>query len=143
MHPLVIPPGEGDDYDWEADHVRVKTPGSVTDGQVTIVEDILKPGFHLARHHHRRMAELFYILEGAVTFIFDSETVVAVPGMTVNIPANVRHEVLCDAGGRLLTIFVPGGFDDYLARCAELSEEQSSDPAFLEHLAQEYDIWQD
>ena len=141
--PLVVPAGAGPDYDWSADHVYVKTPGAFTDGAVTIVEDTLKPGFHLARHHHQRMSELFYILEGEVTFVFDDTTTVASVGMIVNVPPNVRHEVRCEQGGRLLTIFTPGGFDEYLASCASLTAEQAADAALQADLAQRYDIWPD
>ena len=37
----------------------------------SLVEDTMKPGFHLGRHHHKKMTEIFYILEGELTLIFD------------------------------------------------------------------------
>lgn len=139
----IIAAGAGPDYDWSADHVFVKTPAEVTAGRVTVVEDTLKPGFHLPRHHHKQMAELFYILEGEVVFTFDDETVTATPAMMVNIPAGVRHDVRCAEGGKLITIFSPGGFDSYLAECAAMTPEQSADPEFNLALAHRYDIWAD
>ena len=139
----LVPTGGGLDYDWSNDHVFIKTPLELTDGRVTVVEDILKPGFHLATHHHRAMVEIFYVLEGEVTFRFDDETVVATPGATVSVPANARHEVDCPAGGRLITIFTPGGFDHYLAGLAALTPAELADAALLSSLAERYDIWPD
>jgi quercetin dioxygenase-like cupin family protein len=137
----IFPPGAGAEYDWSSDRILVKTPGDVTDGRVTIIEDHLKPGFHLARHQHRVMAELFYILDGEVIFAFDDEIVNAVAGTTVNVPAGTWHEVTCSEGGRLLTIFTPGGFDDYLAESAALSSDEAADSETVTRLAQRYDIW--
>ena len=61
----VIRPGEGLHYDWTKDHIVVKTTLGITDGRVTVVEDTIKPGFHLPRHHHKRTVEIFYVLDGA------------------------------------------------------------------------------
>jgi quercetin dioxygenase-like cupin family protein len=75
----------------------------------------LKPGFRLPALRHRSKVEIFYILDGEVTFAFEDETVIATPGTTVAVPPNLRHEVTCPGGGRRVTIFTPGGFDRYLA----------------------------
>ncbi len=143
MDPLIVPAGAGPEFDWEADRVFVKTPAEFTDGRVTVVEDSLKPGFHLARHHHRQMAELFYVLDGEVTFTFDESATVATAGDTVNVPPGVRHQVASEHGARLLTIFTPGGFDGYLSACASLSPEQAADAAVQVDLAERFDIWTD
>jgi quercetin dioxygenase-like cupin family protein len=137
----IVRPGEGAEYDWSSDRILVKTPHEVTAGRVTIIEDQLKPGFHLARHQHKRMAELFYILDGEVIFAFDDETVVVGPGTTVNVPQGTWHEVSCADGGRLITIFTPGGFDDYLAESKALSPGDAADPDLTKSLAERYDIW--
>jgi quercetin dioxygenase-like cupin family protein len=137
----IVQPGGGVDYDWANDHIYIKTPLEVTDGRVTLAEDLLKPGFHLARHHHRKMTELFYVLEGEVSFAFDDETQLATVGAVVNVPAGVWHEVDCTDGGRMITIFTPGGFDHYLAELAGMSPEQFADAALMETLGERYDIW--
>lgn len=109
MKQQVIESGGGPEYDWANDHICVKTTCDHADGRVTVVEDTLKPGFHLARHHHKKMTEIFYILEGEVTFNFEDQTVVASRGMTINIPPNVSHEVRSEKGARLITVFSPAG----------------------------------
>lgn len=141
MRQQVVERGQGQDYDWSNDHIFVKTTQGLTDGRVTLVEDVLKPGFRLPRHHHRVMVEIFYILEGEVVFRFDDEVVIATPGMTITIPALVWHAVQSEGGGRLLTIFSPGGFDRYLEEVAALDEVQLADAVLLTALAERYDTW--
>ncbi|MGH8865660.1 MAG: cupin domain-containing protein [Burkholderiales bacterium] len=137
----IIESGGGPSYDWANDHICVKTTCDHADGRVTMVEDALKPGFHLARHHHKKMTEVFYVLEGQVTFKFDDERVVASRGMTINIPPNVAHEVVSKAGARLITVFSPGGFDKYLKEMAAMTEAQFADEALMRTLAEKYDTW--
>lgn len=141
MKQQVIPAGGGREYDWANDHVYVKTSMDLTDGRVTVVEDTLKPGFHFALHYHKRMTEIFYILDGEITFAFGPEIVVTTPGMTVNVPPNVLHEVSCQKGGRLITVFSPGGFDRYLEKLASCTSAQFQDETLMQSLAEEYDIW--
>lgn len=58
--------GEGENYNYSQDHCFVKLSSRHTNGELCVVEDKLKPGFFLARHHHKIMTEVFYILEGEV-----------------------------------------------------------------------------
>ena len=140
-HSIVLP-GQGKDYDWSKDHVFVKSSFDLSDGRLTLVEDHLKPGFFLARHHHKKMIEIFYVLEGFVEFAFDDETIIAAPGTTLNVPPGVRHEVRCLEGARLLTIFSPGGFDRYLEDLVALTEGQYADAGFMRSLSERYDIFE-
>ncbi len=141
MKQEVIESGGGPSYDWANDHICVKTTCDHADGRVTVVEDTLKPGFHLARHYHKKMMEIFYVLEGQVTFDFEDEKVVASPGTTINIPPNVTHEVKSENGARLITVFTPGGFDKYLEKLAAMTEAQLADKALMQSLSEQYDTW--
>ena len=142
MKQHVVRAGEGPEYDWSQDRISVKSPMELTDGRVSVVVDTLKPGFHLPAHWHRSMVEIFYILEGEVTFAFEDEATVATPGTTVTVPANTRHELTCPDGGRLVTIFTPGGFERYLAELAALTPAQLDDADVVRELGERYDIWQ-
>jgi mannose-6-phosphate isomerase-like protein (cupin superfamily) len=137
----IVLPGQGKTYDWSQDQISVKSTLDLSDGRVTLAEDRLKPGFLLARHHHRKMIEIFYILEGEVKFAFDDETVVCAPGTTVSVPSGVHHEVTSAGGARLLTIFSPGGFDTYLEELSALTESQYADAAFMRALDERFDIF--
>lgn len=137
----IIQPGKGIEYEWSSDHIFVKSLGHLADGRVSMVEDTMKPGFHLGRHHHKKMTEIFYILEGELTLIFDNDTVVASAGTTINVPPNVWHEAKSENGAKMLSVFSPAGFEDYLAQLKTLSDDQFSDAAFMQALNEKYDIW--
>jgi mannose-6-phosphate isomerase-like protein (cupin superfamily) len=138
----IVLPGQGKSYDWSKDHIFVKSSLDLSDGRLTLAEDHLKPGFHLARHHHRKMIEIFYVLGGIVEFAFDDEKVAATPGTVLNVPPGVWHEVRSVEGARLLTIFSPGGFDRYLEELVALTEGQYADAAFMTALSERYDIFE-
>ncbi len=142
MKQEIVLPGQGKSYDWSKDHVHVKSRLELSDGRITLVEDRLKPGFFLARHHHKKMIEVFYVLEGTVVFAFDDEKVAATAGTTLNVPPGVWHEVTSPEGAKLLTIFSPGGFDNYLEELVALTEAQYADAAFMRTLSERYDIFE-
>jgi len=142
MKQQIVLAGQGKSYDWSKDHVVVKSTLDLSDGRLTLVEDRLKPGFSLARHHHKRMIEIFYVLDGVVEFVFDDETILATPGTTLNVPPDVWHEVRSPEGAKLLTIFSPGGFDRYLDELVVLTESQYGDAAFMRELSEKYDIFE-
>jgi quercetin dioxygenase-like cupin family protein len=141
MRQQIILPGQGKSYEWAKDHVFVKSTMDLSGGRVTLVEDRLKPGFTLARHHHKKMIEIFYVLEGSVEFVFDDEAVVAAPGTTLNVPPDVWHEVRSLEGATLLTIFSPGGFDSYLEELVSMTESQYADVALMQEMSERYDIF--
>ena len=141
MNYEIVQPDKGIEYEWSSDHIFVKTIGKLAEGRVSVVEDTMKPGFHLGRHHHKKMTEIFYILEGELTLIFDDETVVASVGTTINVPPNVWHEAKSENGAKMLSVFSPAGFEDYLAQLKTLTDEQFTDEAFMQALNEKYDIW--
>ena len=138
---LAVAQGGGRSFEWANDRISVKTSSDVTGGRVSVVEDMLKPGFHLPRHHHRVMTEIFYVLEGSVSFIFDTETVQATTGITVNVMPNTWHEVKSERGGKLITIVSPGGFENYFAELSLMTPEQLASEHLMSELSERYDSW--
>ena len=66
-------------------------------------------------HLHRGWDELFYIVEGEMTFLIDGVEHAASAGAFVFIPRGVLH-TFWNAGSRparQLTVFTPGGIEDY------------------------------
>jgi quercetin dioxygenase-like cupin family protein len=141
MRQSIVAAGAGTAYEWSSDHITVKTPLELTEGRVTVVEDTLRPGFNLPRHHHRAMTEVFYVLEGEALFTFDDEDVIGTGGMTVTVPPAVWHACSSTDGARLLSIFTPGGFDHYLADLAAMDEVMLADADLVSALGERYDIW--
>lgn len=137
-----IKSGEGDNYPYAQDHCFVKIASKDTGGQLCLIEDTLKPGFHLARHHHKIMTETFYMLEGTMELIFDDETILLQKGDTITVPPNVWHEAKCEFGGKMLTVFEKGEFDTFLQGFLSMSNEQFEDAEFIKAYAEKFDIYE-
>lgn len=134
--------GEGKNYNYSQDHCFVKLSSDKTNGELCMVEDTLKPGFHLKRHHHKIMTEVFYMLEGEMELIFDDETLLLREGDTLTVPPNVWHEARCKNGGKMLTIFKNGEFDRFLAQLSTMTEEDFSNAAFMKSFSEKFDIYE-
>ncbi len=137
----LVKAGAGPNYNYSQDHCFVKVSSDQTNGALGMVEDTLKPGFHLARHHHKVMTEVFYMLEGELELLFDDQSIILKPGDTITVPPNIWHEARCKAGGRMLTIFKDGQFDRYLERLSQLPEEAFKDEAKMQKLNEEFDVY--
>ena len=139
----VIRKGEGENYNYSQDHCFVKLSSRDTNGELCFVEDTLKPGFYLGRHHHKIMTEVFYVLEGEVELIFDDETIVAKPGDTITVPPNVWHAARCEKGGKMQTIFKNGRFDVYLETLSKMTDENFADKELMKSISAEFDIYEE
>ena len=137
----VIRKGEGNNYNYSQDHCFIKLSSHHTNGELSFIEDTLKPGFYLGRHHHKIMTEIFYFLEGEVDLIFDDETIHCKPGDTVTVPPNVWHAARCDEGGKMLSIFKNGKFDLYLEKLSKMKDEDFEDAELMKAVNAEYDIY--
>ncbi len=137
-----VPPGGGLSYDWAQDHTFVKVAAADTGGAFALMEDNLKHEFALGLHLHRQHAETFYILEGNVEFFIDGGWMTATPGSAIHIPPGVPHAVTLPGGqtGKMLMIFQPAGFDQYLAELTAMTDRDLADAKRMAELALKYDI---
>ena len=139
----LVPPQGGKNYDWSADHTFVKVSAQDTGGQYTLMEDNLKSNFALGLHLHRYHAETFYILDGDIDFYIDGDWTTAVPGTCIHVPPGVPHACTMAKGseaGRMLMIYQPSGFDQYLAELASFKDADFADSAKMAALNEKYDI---
>ncbi len=90
----IIPPNHGSSFDIAGVHLRWKARGEQTDYSFSINEQRLHEGEGVPLHHHP-YAEVFYVLDGPVTFLSgdyaNTSTTVCETGATVVIPANAVH----------------------------------------------------
>ncbi|MFY0608302.1 MAG: cupin domain-containing protein [Cyclobacteriaceae bacterium] len=135
--------GEGENYNYSQDHCFVKLSSRETNGELCIVEDTLKSKFHLKRHHHKIMTEVFYMLEGEMELIFDTETIKLKEGDTITVAPNVWHEAKCENGGKMLTIFKNGEFDIFLEELSTMTEAQFADSQFMKSFSEKFDIYEE
>jgi uncharacterized cupin superfamily protein len=64
-------------------------------------------------HEHEANEELFYVLEGTMTFQAGDDFVDAPQGTFLRIPAGVTHDFQNRSAARagVLNVFIPGGFE--------------------------------
>lgn len=138
-----VAPGGGQDYDWSADHTFVKVSAADTGGQYTLMEDNLKANFSLGLHMHRYHAETFYILDGSVDFFIDGDWITSKTGACLHVPPGIEHACLLSDGcssARMLMIYQPAGFDQFLADLATMNDVDFDDLAKMKALEEKYDI---
>lgn len=140
---IYIPNGQGENYNYSQDHCFIKVSSKDTNGELCLIEDTIKAGFHLKRHHHKVMTEIFYMLEGEMELIFDDEKIVLKEGDTITVPPNVWHEAKCEEGGKMLTIFKNGQFDIFLEQLSTLTDEDFSNPEFMNSFSAQFDIYEE
>ena len=140
---LFIRKGEGKNYNYSQDHCFIKLSSRDTNGELCIIEDSLKPGFHLKRHHHKIMTEVFYMLVGELELVFDDETIILKEGDTITVPPKVWHEAKCIEGGKMLTIFKNGEFDIFLEELSTMTEKDFSNKEFMKSFSEKFDIYEE
>lgn len=82
------------------------------------------------------------MLDGEVEFTLDDESVLALPGTTLNVPPNVWHQARSPPGAPLLTIFSPGGFDRYPEELVALPESRCAEADFMREPSERDDIFE-
>jgi quercetin dioxygenase-like cupin family protein len=74
------------------EHIVVRASGAQTGGRLLAFDLFLPPGAHVpARHVHPIQAEQFTVVAGRMRFTLGRRTIVAGPGETVVVPAQVPH----------------------------------------------------
>ena len=84
--PVFLEQGEGQITQLEFGNRTVKLSGAETDGQATMIEETLKPGFERISSSPSDEAEVLYVLEGALELHIADRTQSAEPGDTLYFP---------------------------------------------------------
>jgi len=111
---IVLRAGEGRAYALGAMRSVFKADGAETADTYSISEWWLDP--HTpgpGAHSHDANDDIFYVLEGTMTFLLGDQHVDATRGDFVRVPANVTHdfENRGDVPVGVLNIYIPGGFE--------------------------------
>lgn len=116
---IFLPAGAGRPYDAGPMHAVFKADGAETDDRYCVSEWWLEAGQPgPGPHSHEANEELFYVLEGAMSFLVGAEWIEAPRGSFLRIPAGTTH----DFGNRsekrasVLNVFIPGGFETLMPR---------------------------
>jgi quercetin dioxygenase-like cupin family protein len=108
--------------------IRVLLHGEQSDGQVSVMDNTVPPGWEGPPLHHHDFDEAFYVLEGEPTFQLGQELRTAGPGEVVFAPRGAHHTFAnpSDMPARYVLVCTPAGFERYFARLQ--AEQAGVDP---------------
>lgn len=136
----VIRPHEGLSGDLGIVKMRVILPSADTGGAYSLRDFSGGQGPWTVLHVHNHCEESFYVLEGTFTFTLGDESVEASAGDYVLVPRGTPHMMAAGPeGGRLLTLYVPGGNEEMFIELAKLPPNSIRDPAVRAAIAERYD----
>jgi mannose-6-phosphate isomerase-like protein (cupin superfamily) len=124
---LFVPPGGGRPYDLGPLHSPFLADGVESGDRYCVSEWWLEAGQPGAgAHAHESNEELFYVLEGTMSFLAGTEWIEAPRGSFLRVPAGTTHdfENRSDARAGVLNVFLPGGFEAMMPRLLAYVTEQ-------------------
>lgn len=128
---IFLGPGEGRSYDVRPMESVFKADGEETADRYAVSEWWVEPRSPgPGPHSHEANEELFYVLEGTMSFLVGSDWVDAPRGSFLRVPAGMTHdfENRSDSRAGVLNVFIPGGFEPMMPRLVAWAAEQTGEP---------------
>lgn len=126
---IFTPPGSGRQYHMGAMSSVFFADGMETNNRYCVSEWWLDPlSDGPGPHSHEHNEELFYVLEGVMTFLVGEEQIDAPKGSFIRVPACTIHDFMNKTKDRagVLNIFIPGGFEEMMPKIVQWYEENPS-----------------
>ena len=119
--PIHLAPGAGRTYAMGPVSAVFKADGDETRGRYSISEWWLEPYTRGPGEHSHEEDDVFFVLEGTMSFFVGSDWIDAPKGSFVVAPAGTRHDFENRTAERagVLNFSVPGDFEPHMAGIAE------------------------
>jgi mannose-6-phosphate isomerase-like protein (cupin superfamily) len=143
MAAVVHGPGEGERHGVGSSEVLIKATGDDTDGSFFLSESTIEPGFPgPPLHHHERLHDMFYVLDGVLTMRLGEDTLQVGPGTFVCVPPGVSHTFAnpSDRPVRMLNFNTPAGWEGYMRDLAAAAKDGPLTPEAIGRIASNYDF---
>jgi mannose-6-phosphate isomerase-like protein (cupin superfamily) len=114
IEPLILPAGTGRIYNCGTMTAIFKAYENETDTRYSVSEWWLNPNSDgPGAHSHEENDEVFYVLQGTVSFLVGENWVDAAKGAFLRIPAKTIHDFKNRTPEKagVLNFFIPGGFE--------------------------------
>ena len=121
----------------------IKATGEETGGAFFLSETTLEPGFPgPPLHRHERLVDMFYVLEGVLTFRLGDEKHELAPGTFACVPPGVAHTFSNPSSEpvRFLNFNTPAGWENYMRELAEAARSGPLTPEAIGRVASRYDF---
>lgn len=125
---VLLRPGEGRSYPMGRIAAVFKADGLETEGRYSISEWWLEPHTAGPGAHSHPEDDVFYVIEGTMSFLIDGTWVDAPKGSFVLVPAGATHdfENRSEARAGALNLSIPGGFEQHMPGIVEWFAEISA-----------------
>ena len=135
--PTLVRASEGESF---SDGLICRVTTASTQGAYCAFEITTPPGEGVPLHVHDREDEIYYILEGAYEIECGGTIFTAEIGAMAVLPRGLTHAFrnVADTSSRALTLFIPGGFDMFVAELNRMDAQ--SDSAAREAVRRKYGI---
>ena len=129
--PIILAPGAGRSYPMGRIAAVFKADGAESAGQYSISEWWLDPHTDGPGAHSHPPDDVFYVVEGTMTFLVRDEWVDAPAGSFVLVPGGVTHafQNRGDVRAGVLNISTPGDFEPHMTSISEWFAENPPGPA--------------
>lgn len=119
--PIILAPAEGREYPMGRIQAVFKADGAETAGRYAISEWWLEPQTTGPGRHSHPEDDVFYVIEGTMSFLTDDRWTDAPAGSFVLVPGGIAHdfENRSTARAGMLNISVPGAFEDLMPGIVE------------------------
>ncbi len=127
-HVHFVPAGEGPCITYTGQVIHVKLSAAESNGELTVIEDVIAPQAGPPLHVHARENETYYVLEGEFEFTCGDDRVRGGVGTFVFAPRGVphRYQNVGTTPGKMLFGFTPGGIEAFftdMGNAPELNPE--------------------
>lgn len=125
---LFLTPGEGRSYQAGPMRAVFKADGEETDDRYCVSEWWLEAGDEgPGPHSHEHNVEIFYVIEGTMSFLAGDRWLDAAAGSFLRIPAGVTHDFQnrSTSLAGALNLFMPGGFEVMMPAIVDWFEKQA------------------
>jgi quercetin dioxygenase-like cupin family protein len=137
----VVTPDQGQAAELGVARMRILAASAdLAERSFSLVEFAGGEGAWTVPHLHRGMEESFYVLDGEFTFTVGEEKIPAGPGAYILVPRGTPHVMEAGAaGGRFLTLMVPGGLEEMFVELATLGPDSLRDATTRAAVSARYD----
>jgi quercetin dioxygenase-like cupin family protein len=143
MDAVIHRPGEGERHAMGPSSLVLKATAAETDGSFFLSESTVAPGFPgPPLHVHDRLHDMFYVLEGELSFRVRGDTHTLGPGSFACVPPGVPHTFAntSDAPVRFLNFNTPAGWEHYMRELAEAAQAGPLTPEVIGPIASRHDF---
>lgn len=126
LKPFARNRGEGKSYWYNGNLMTFMLSGEEGRGGLSVVDVYFRTGEEPPMHVHHREDELYYVLDGELTFYVGDESLEAQAGTLVFLPRDIPHSFWVKGQGmvRMLLLWYPSGqFEAYFGEAGEEAPE--------------------